>query len=209
LTDYRQNLRRKHLSRVARINRRPVITHQDQSRRAGEGKQREQEAEQQARGKRLLLRYSGRVDHADNRNILGLIDTSQFILLREQLKDCLLYLHAAIEVRIGNGKPGKLAQGRIEFALIVAATGSGAVIRSCAYGQRGGRPCHFRELGLQAGNTSLGLAYPDIAIAINLAQRLEARLFDEQLRLHARTGIDHGAGLLLNVDGAGLARELA
>src|ERR1700735_3537259 len=64
----------------------PMITHQDQSGDARERKKCKQESEQHTRGKRLLLGYSRRVDHADHRDILGLLDAGQFILLREKLK---------------------------------------------------------------------------------------------------------------------------
>ena len=51
-------------------------------------------------------------------------------------------------------------------------------------------------------------AHPDVAVAVNLPQRLKARLFDQQLRLHPRARVNHGTSLFCDIDGVALAGEL-
>ncbi len=56
----------------------------------------------------LLLGNSRQVNHSNYRDILGLLDARQFVLLREHFIQGLLDAHATIDVRIGNRKPRNL-----------------------------------------------------------------------------------------------------
>ena len=63
-------------------------------------------------GNDFFLRNSGRVDHADYRDVFRLFDAGELVLLREQLEGGFLHAHAAVKVGVGNGKARKLAQRR-------------------------------------------------------------------------------------------------
>ena len=69
--------------------------------------------EQCSRREGLLLGNSRNVNHANDRDILGLLDARQFVLLREHFIQGFLDPHATIDVGVGNCKPWNLPKGGI------------------------------------------------------------------------------------------------
>ena len=153
-----------------------MIAHQNQGRSAREGKKRKQQSEHRRGGNDFFSGYSRRIDHADGRNIFGLLDAGHFVLLGEKLIQCLLHPHAA------DRDPHKELQvaeagAREDRALLLRCRHRSLSRRQLKLvaEQRCRGAGHLGKLALQTRDASFCFANSHVAIAIDLAQRLQGR----------------------------------
>ena len=123
----------------------------------------------------LFLGYSRRIDHATTGMSFRLLDARHLVLLRKQLKYCLLHLHAAIEIGIWNCKARKLPQRRIEFALVIFGIGCRVIDAGIVSSRGAEEPVISLRSRCRRCDACLGFPYAHIAVAIDLAQRLQTR----------------------------------
>src|SRR5271170_2298052 len=114
----RDNFTSKRLARIVGIELRPSLAEDNQCGRYSDRKQCQQERENKTWREGLFLGYSRGIDNIHDWSVFSLLDPRHFVLLCEQLEDCLLHPHAPIEICIWNGKARQLAQGRIELPFI-------------------------------------------------------------------------------------------
>src|ERR1700719_2711544 len=186
------------LSRILRIDLSPTVGQQNPKHSRGEGQESSREHQERSRQEDFLLRHVGRVQDLYARDFFSLLNLCQFILLGQGFKHGLFHFGMPEQVGISNAKQGQLAN-----------RGINRVVRRSGALRRAGRSSHLADLQFQFAHTCLHGANAHIVVRENLAKSLQFRPGSDQLPLQQRRRFHHRFALLLDIDRAILAGELA
>src|SRR6266568_1751190 len=143
--------------------------------------------DQQALGRRFLVRRNRFVHQLHHRTLARLINFRHLELLGQKLEDGLVVLHVAEFAHVIEARRGNTALGHQEVARGTARRGA-----------------HARHLALQARQLLLGQLKIRILFGGELVHGADLDLFRGNLAAQLRDGFDDGAGLSIELDQAGL-----
>src|SRR6266849_6543275 len=101
------DLGRELFSRVLRIDCFPARRPEHKKHSEGKGEKRSQKNDQQARGKRLLVRNVGHIEYFHRRNLFHFLYFRHFILFSKSFKNRFLNLRSSVQIRIRDTEQGQ------------------------------------------------------------------------------------------------------